>query len=281
MTMEIRHYRAFLVLAEENNLTRAAEKLHLSQPALSRTLAQLEQHLGGRLVSRSTHHFELTSAGQWFLVGAKEAVAAFDRATQAVVGDIPTLRVGQGWAVGTHMTVIVRAWQKAYPDRPFDVRHSEDRAAGLTRRQVDAALTRGPLDPKRFAWTVVAEERRMAVLPADHRLAGRSSVTLADLASEHLVIIPMASLTTPELWPADNRPSVVTEVSTMQDWLLAVATGAGIGVTVESTAVLYPHPEIRFVPVIDTPHAALLLAWPRSDRHPYVDDFVRIALAVS
>lgn len=278
MTMEIRHYRAFLVLAEENNLTRAAEKFHLSQPALSRTLAQLEQHLGARLVSRSTHHFELTSAGQRFLAGAKEAVAAFDRATESVVGDIPTLRIGQSWAVGTHMAAIVRAWQKAYPHRPFDMRHSEDRAAGLTRRQVDVALTRGPLDPKRFAWTVIAAERRLAVLPIDHRLADRSSLRLAELANEPLVIIPQASLTTPELWPADNRPTVVTEVSTMQDWLLAVATGVGIGITVQSTPVLYPHPEIRFVPVSDAPPADLLLAWPLADRHPYVDDFVRTAV---
>ncbi|NUS12178.1 MAG: LysR family transcriptional regulator, partial [Streptomyces sp.] len=76
MTIELRHLRAFLVIAEEGNITRAAARLRLSQPALSRTLRQLEDHLGGRLVDRSTHHLELTAEGRTFRDKAAAALAA-------------------------------------------------------------------------------------------------------------------------------------------------------------------------------------------------------------
>src|SRR5260370_13430155 len=66
MTIELRHLRCFAAIAEEGNLTRAAARLHLTQPALSRTLRQLEAHLGILLVDRSTHHLQLTEAGEGF-----------------------------------------------------------------------------------------------------------------------------------------------------------------------------------------------------------------------
>ncbi|MEU9950823.1 LysR family transcriptional regulator, partial [Streptomyces sp. NPDC047939] len=79
--IEIRHLRAFLAVAEESSITRAAAGLRLTQPAVSRTLAALERHLGLRLVDRSTHHLALTPEGVAFRDRAAAAVAAFDAAT--------------------------------------------------------------------------------------------------------------------------------------------------------------------------------------------------------
>ena len=70
MTMELRHLRCFLAIAGEGTLTRAATRLHLTQPVVSRTLRQLEDHLGVRLIDRSTHHLGLTAAGHAFQVRA-------------------------------------------------------------------------------------------------------------------------------------------------------------------------------------------------------------------
>ncbi|WP_159041797.1 LysR family transcriptional regulator, partial [Streptomyces aureus] len=78
MSIELRHLRCFLAIAEESSLTRAAARLHLTQPAVSRTLAALEHHLGARLVDRSTHHLALTAEGRAFQDRAAAALAAFE-----------------------------------------------------------------------------------------------------------------------------------------------------------------------------------------------------------
>jgi DNA-binding transcriptional LysR family regulator len=80
MTVELRHLRCFLAIAEEGTLTRAATRLHLTQPVVSRTLRQLEDHLGVRLIDRSTHHLGLTAAGHAFQIRAASAVSAADAA---------------------------------------------------------------------------------------------------------------------------------------------------------------------------------------------------------
>ena len=83
MRIELRHLRCFLAIAEESSVTRAAARLHLTQPAVSRSLAALEKHLGTRLVDRSTHHLALTAEGEAFRTKAAAAVAAFDEALDA------------------------------------------------------------------------------------------------------------------------------------------------------------------------------------------------------
>lgn len=75
MTMELRHLRCFLAIAEEGTLTRAATRLHLTQPVVSRTLRQLEDHLGVRLIDRSTHHPGLTAAGHSFRIRAASGIS--------------------------------------------------------------------------------------------------------------------------------------------------------------------------------------------------------------
>ncbi|MBI5088347.1 MAG: LysR family transcriptional regulator [Actinobacteria bacterium] len=277
MTVEIRHLRAFLAIAEERNLTRAANRLHLTQPALSRTLAQLERLLEVRLVDRSTHHVELTEVGQRFEQRAFDAVRSFETALADVTGRGLPLRLGHSWSAGIHLAAILRAWN-AQP-RPCDivVIRRDDRSAGLTSGAVDAALTRGPLDSARFRSVVIDRELRMAVLHRSHPLARRRHLRLDELSREPLVATSVG-VTTPELWPEGQRPIVSTEVSTVDDWLVAIASGAGFGVTVASTAKLHPHPDVRYVPVDDAPLVALLLGWPRRGAHPALAELRRLAL---
>jgi hypothetical protein len=124
---------------------------------------------------------------------------------------------------------------------------------------------------------VVDRERRMAVLHRTHPLVRRRRVHLDELSDEPLVATSVG-VTTPELWPAGARPSVATEVATVDDWLVAIASGTGFGVTVASTARLHPHPDVRYVPVDDAAPVALLLGWPRRGAHPALPDLRRIAV---
>lgn len=275
MTVEIRHLRAFLAIAEERNLTRAARRLHLSQPALSRTLAQLERDLNTRLIDRSTHHVELTEDGRRFEQHAFDAVRAFETALVSVDGHETPLRLGHNWSAGTYLSTIVRAWNRTPRPCPLVVRRNEDRSAGLTSGKVDAALTRGPIDTARFRTLVVDEEPRVAVLHVNHPLSRKRSVTLADLSGD-TVVPTQVGITTPELWPEGQRPNATTEVATVDDWLVAIASGAGFGVSVVSTAVLHPHPDVRYVPLRDAPPVPLLLAWPRRGAHPAVKELAKV-----
>ena len=277
MTVEIRHLRAFLAIAEERNLTRAAARLHVTQPALSRTLARMERDLGVRLVDRSTHHVELTDAGRRFEQRAFDAVRAFETALVGVSGGELPVRLGHSWSAGIHLAAILRAWRATSRPCEIVVVRSDDRSAGLTSGSVDAALTRGPLDGTRFRSVVVDREPRLAVLHRGHPLARRRQVSLAQLSSDPLVATSVG-VTTPALWPEGARPVVAVEVATVDDWLVSIAAGAGFGVTVASTAQLHGHPDVRYVPVADAPPVPLLLAWPRRGAHPVLPELRRVAV---
>lgn len=277
MTIEIRHLRCFLAIAAEGNVTRAAAQLHLTQPAMSRSLAQLERTLGVALVSRSTHHLELTEAGVRFVPEATAAVRAFDLAVSLPWLSTTPMRVGYTWSGGAVASALVRRWNISYPDRPIVVARSEERLAGLDIGEVDAAITRGPVADLGLRCCVLVEERRVAVLPVDHRLAAEAAVSLADLASERLVVSSRAGMTTPDLWPQGRRPTVVADRPTTDDWLVSIASGFGIGVSVESTATLHPHPQVRFVPLLDAPPVPLLLVWPDRGGHRFLGDLVGLA----
>lgn len=277
MTIEIRHLRGFLMIADERNVTRAAERLSLSQPALSRSLAQMERELGVLLVDRSTHHLSLTEAGHRFERAARDAVRVFDEALTNVGDAVAPLRIGQSWSAAAHLSPIVRAWKLAHPDRPLTVLRGEDRTAGLANGKVDIALTRGPVPDGEYRSLIIDEEPRVAVLPADHPLARRRALRLADLAESALVVQTRAGTTTPHLWPAGSRPRVAANVTSMDDWLVAIASGTGFGVSVASTAALHQHPDVCYVALTDAPPVPLLIAWPRRGEHPWVKEFVRLS----
>ncbi len=281
MTVELRHLRAFLAIAEEGNLTRAAARLHLTQPALSRTLAQLEAHLGARLVDRSTHHLALTELGHGFRAKAFLAVAAVDEALDpARLGTWP-LRVGHAWsALGAHTTALLRRWRQTYPAVPLELLRIDDRTAGLVQGRVDVALLRTPLREPGITVEPLTTEARLAVLPADSPLAGRPALRLADLIGYPLAVNPVSGSTTLDLWPRDAAPASTVAVANTDDWLSAIAAGRAVGVTTTATAEMYPTPSVAYVPLPDAPAVTVHLAWREPPGHPAVGDFVALARAV-
>ncbi|MFF8598860.1 LysR family transcriptional regulator [Streptomyces sp. NPDC015232] len=280
--IELRHLRCFLAIAKEGNLTRAAARLHLTQPAVSRTLAALEKHLGVRLVDRSTHHLALTADGRDFRERATAAVAAFDA---AVAPDRPPhrpLRLGHAWsAFGPYTTPLLRRWQREHPGTPLELRRIDDRTAGLLRGEVDAALLRGPVDVPGLATEELLREPRVAALPADGELAARTELTLADLADQTAVLNTVSGTTTLDLWPADRRPRATLTVANTDDWLAAIAAGRGIGVSSASTAALHPHPGVAYRPLSDAPPLPVLLAWRPSAPHPATPALLALAREIA
>ncbi|MFI6639496.1 LysR family transcriptional regulator [Streptomyces sp. NPDC050504] len=268
--MEIRHLRCFLAVADEGNVTRAAARLHLTQPAASRTLAALERHLGVRLVDRSTHHLVLTAQGEAFRTRASAVVAAFDEALAPgrLLHPAP-LRIGHAWsAFGPYTTPLLRRWRREHPDTPLELRRIDDRTAGLTRGAVDAALLRGPVTEPGLRTELLFTEPRIAAVPADGPLAARPALALADLASATIVLNTVSGNTTLGLWPAAARPTATLTVANTDDWLAAIAAGAGVGVSSASTADQHPHPDVTYVPLPDAPRVEVLLTHREGPRHP-------------
>ncbi|MDI9886002.1 LysR substrate-binding domain-containing protein [Streptomyces sp. HNM0645] len=278
MSIELRHLRCFLAIAEERSLTRAATALHLTQPAVSRTLAALERRLGVRLVDRSTHHLDLTAEGRAFREKAAAVVAAFDEALDPARLHRRPLRLGHAWsAFGAFTTPLLRRWRQEHPDTPLELFRIDDRTAGLARGEVDAAVLRGPVDTPGLVTALLFTEPRVAAVTSDGPLARHASLTLADLASVPIVLNTVSGLTTLDLWPAGTRPGTTLTVGNTDDWLTAIAAGRGAGASAASTAAMHPHPGVTYRPLADAPPVPVLLAWRAAAPHPATGALVALA----
>ncbi|MEU9207810.1 LysR family transcriptional regulator [Streptomyces sp. NPDC048415] len=279
MNVELRHLRALAAIGDEGTITDAATVLRVSQPALSRTLDQLEKRLGTRLVERTTRRLALTEAGQRLWEQAHRILNQLDDAlTEAAAGPRP-LRVGFAWsALGRNTVPLLRGWRDERPDAPAQVRRCDDPEVALRRGEVDVAFTRvRPGDDSGFLVVPLYREPRLAAVPDSHPLARRASVRLAELADQAVVICSTAATTTAELWPRGRRPRTV-EVPGVDEWLTTIATGDAVGVTAEGTAHTHPHPGVRYLPLSDASLVTVYLVRARGTGHPAGDAFCASAV---
>ncbi|WP_181763736.1 LysR family transcriptional regulator [Streptomyces albidus (ex Kaewkla and Franco 2022)] len=293
MTVELRHLRAFLAIAEAGSVTSAAAVLRISQPALSRTLRQLEQHLGVRLVDRTTHHLELTTDGRRFREKAAVAVAAVNEALDPARLHPWPLRLGHAWsAFGRHTTPLLRRWKETFPETPLELLRVDDRTGGLLSGKVDVALVRAqmvPQDAEGLLGEWLCNESRVAAVPADSELARKEgALTLEDLSRHPIALNTVSGLTTLDLWPEEIRPdaSATVRVANTDDWLGAIAAGSAVGTSTSATAEMHPHPGVVYRPLAGTEDVPLMLFWRETPMgsgrpgHPAVPQLVELALDV-
>ncbi|MEV4347452.1 LysR family transcriptional regulator [Actinoplanes sp. NPDC049596] len=275
MTVELRHLRAFLAIAAEGTITRAAARLHVTQPALSRTLRQLEDHLGARLIDRSTHHLQLTAVGQAFQPRAAAAVTAVDEALDPARAGTWPLRLGHAWsALGEHTTPLLRRWNQEHPDTPLRLLRVDDRTAGLDRGAVDVAVIRGGTD---LPAELLLLEPRVAAVAADSPLTRQAHLTLHDLATEPIAVNTIAGTASLALWPPHDTPKTTVEVANTDDWVATIAAAHAVGITTTATAATYPNPAVAYIPLLDAPAVPVHLAWKQPPSHPAVPAFVALA----
>jgi DNA-binding transcriptional LysR family regulator len=278
VAVELRHLRALVAVAEERNFTRAAQRLGVTQPALSRTIAGLERLTGVTLVFRNRRVVQLTAAGSRFLPHALRVLAVLDEAVAVVSGDARPLRVGFTWgSTSAYTGPVVRAFEQAHPEVTVEIRRYDDPLAGLADGRTHVSFLPGRPDDPRLDTLVLTEEPRVVALPADHRLVGRDEVLLGELTEDTVVINVVSGTTTLDLWPPDRRPTNVIRVRNVDEWMEVIAAGRGVGLTPASTGRLYSHPEIRYSLVADAPMVPITLAWPRLAPHPLVPEFAAVA----
>jgi LysR family hca operon transcriptional activator len=190
--MELRHLRYFIAVADAGSLTVAAEqKLHTSQPSLSRQIRDLEQEVGVPLMNRSAHGVELTAAGKAFLDHARmalvQAEAAKEAALRAAQPAKPTFALGflSGAEIGL-LPEVDRVLRAEFPG--IDIRLSSDYspvlAKALMRRKLDAAFMRPEEYTEDLAYRRVRTDPLVFVFPSDHRLASQAAVAAQDVVNE-------------------------------------------------------------------------------------------------
>lgn len=203
--LDLRLVRYFTVVAEHGHFGRAAEALHVAQPALSRQVRRLEDLLGAPLLERTPRGSTLTEAGRTFLPHALALVRAADDAV-AETRSTRRSRLVAGWAGDLVVTDVVRALRRAHPDAEITAQHvawDQVREALLDRR-VDVVVGRAPFAAEGLDLVVLGAQRRALVVPLDHPLAGKEQVRLDDFAHEPLV--RSADPVRDAFWRVDPRP---------------------------------------------------------------------------
>jgi LysR family transcriptional regulator, benzoate and cis,cis-muconate-responsive activator of ben and cat genes len=281
-------------VAEELHFSRAAARLNLAQSALSTQVRGLEAEIGGRLLRRSTRHVELTPAGEALLEDGRRLLAESDRAMERARalarGEAGTLTVASlGPAPGDLLAPIMARFASVHPRvrvelRGFDFDEFVD---GVRGGQVDLAFIYLPWEEAEITTLPLVSERRVVVLPRDHRLARRKSLRPADLAGETFVTQPGS---TPQRWrdfwllvdQLGGRPSVSPRIADkLDDWLLLIGQGEGIDTAPSVISRYYPWPEVSFVPLLDAPPATLAIAWRNEATNPLIPEFAKLARDVA
>jgi DNA-binding transcriptional LysR family regulator len=278
MDLDMRKLRYFVAVAEHLHFGRAAAHLHIAQPVLSRQIRMLEQELKLQLFQRDRRGTALTPAGKQLLSDAPNLLASADavyrRAIRAGRGR-KTFTVG--FMPGLVVTAAVRALAGRHPDLSIEVMRTswDDQTQVLRDGRVDVGYVRMPFDQSGLRVEPLLSEPRVAVLPAGHRLAGKDSIQLQDLAGEHLLQNRDA---VPE-WDEDDPASQdIPRLRTVEEKLEHVATGSGVVVLPLSTATFYPRPDVTHVVIDDIPPNRVVLAWDSARRAPLIQEFVAIAV---
>lgn len=279
--MELRTLRYFVAVAEELHFGRAAARLHMSQPPLSRAIKQLETEVGAALFDRSSAGVALTPVGAVLLDEARALLDRADRARVRVAAAAGTaaLTVGiLGESTDPGAARLARAYHRRHPRVEVRVRDADltDPTCGLHAKAVDAALTRGPFDETGLTVHELRTDPVGALLRADDPLARRGSLKLADLADRRWFRFPEG---TDPLWQSywnGGRPREGPVVRAVKECRQAVLWNGTVGMTLLGHD---PVQGLTVVPLADMPPSRLVVAWNAGDTNPLIRSFVQLAIA--
>jgi DNA-binding transcriptional LysR family regulator len=291
-TMELRHLRYFVAVAEELHFTRAAGRLGIKQPPLSLQIRQLERELGTSLFHRLTRGVELTESGTLLLDEARWILDQVDRIKAAVQsrarGETGCIHLGFACATCFQPLVpgIIRAHRERYPSALVspEQRNTPLLVAGLRSGEIDVAFVRPPLnDGEGLEVEPLVEEPMVIVLPKSHPRAGDHSMALAALAEETLILFPRAigpglhDAIIASCHRAGFSPKLGQEAPQISTTVHMVAAGFGVSIVPQSIAQIHLA-GVAYIGIEgDAPRAPISLAYRRDDRSTSVRNFVASA----
>lgn len=227
--MELRQLRYFVAVAEERHFSRAAERLHIAQPALSQQVRRLEHEMKVQLLERTTRSVELTDAGRVLLDEARRVLAGADRALAAVheAADGTTGLLRMGFVSSAALRIVptlVLALHQQWPRVRLDLQEgtTDVQLDRIRQGTLDVGLVREMVEGLGFAVRPIAKEPLVLAVPDNHRLASRKRVHIADLAGEQFVVFPRS------------------RVSRLYDHIAALCHQAGVRFEIAQEAVQFP-----------------------------------------
>lgn len=281
--MELRHLHAFVAVAEELSFSRAATRLHMSQPPLSQQIKRLERDVGLELLHRTTRSVELTPAGSAFLSEVRSALDTLRSATlaahRAAAGETGIVRLAfSGPTSYRELLSIARTFRSRHPTVRLDMvgpLFGGELAEKLHLREADAGLVRLPLSDTGLRTRELLRHPLVAAVPVDHPLAARSGLVLGDLHGLPFVNYPpgRGSVVREMLHAAFLEQGIVPEESQeapdTHTILSLVGAGAGLGL-IPAPAEHLGVPGVTLLPVDDAPSVPLGLAWRADEADPAV-----------
>jgi len=284
--LDLRKLRYFLAVAEELHYGRAADRLHIAQPVLSRQITALEKELGTALFARSARGTALTETGALLVEDARAVLSMADALQRrARVAGRGGARFTIGFMPGIIVTSVVRRLRDRFPDLQVEVVRTawDDQIDLLHDGRLDVSFVRLPVPRRGLSVLPLFTEPRVVALPDGHPLIRKASVTVADLAPLDLLQDPDA---VPE-WrdaAAEARPGALSlereglpVVRTVEEKLEHVAAGRGIVILPESTATFYTRPDIVYRPIDGLPDSEVALACEARRTSPAIEAVREIA----
>ncbi|CAN5726168.1 LysR family transcriptional regulator [soil metagenome] len=285
--MELRHLRYFVAVAEERHFGRAAARLRMAQPPLSRQIQALEAELGFVLFERNRRQVELTPAGKTLLEHARGIFEAVDlavhearRASQGESGRIVVAYPSTFAYSG--LPELVRAYRAKFPGVELVLRElsPQQQLDALRDHRADVGFIRAPVDEPGLSTELVRSEPLVAALPAGHALAGRRSIPLALLAKEPFVLFPRVR--GPAYFDhliglcreAGFTPRIVQEAPQL-DIVSLVAAGLGVSI-LPSSIRKFRRSGIVLRPIVGGPRTELLVVWSARNRSAVLGEFLDV-----
>jgi DNA-binding transcriptional LysR family regulator len=284
LLMELRLLRYFVAVAEERHFGRAAARLHMTQPPLSRAIRQLETDLAVVLLHRSATGVELTAAGNALYTEASTLLEQAEqaRARVSAAAGAATLTVGTlADSAAEASTRLAATFRRHHPEVSIRFREADftDPTTGLRTGLVDVALTRSPFDDTGISMRTLRSDQVGAVLRTDDPLAGRGPLRLADLADRRWFQLPDG---TDPIWraywngatPVGQRPAGPV-VRTVNECMQAVLWNGMVGIAPLTHAL----PDgLTWVHLTDMPPSPLIVAWATEHESPLIRSFAHIAV---
>jgi len=293
--MELRHLRYFVAVADVLSFTKAAQKLHLAQPSLTRQIHSLEEEIGVQLLSRSKNHVALTAEGRAFLVDARrlltlaaESVAAVQRLSRGETGQLNI-----GYLSNFNFELLPKtlaAFREGFPHialNLFDMTPAEQFRA-LEARKIDLGFVglRPPAATKDLQWECIARHKTIVAVPQKHPLAKKISIHLRDLKA--MFFVGMSEKTQPGFreWlcevcrPAGFTPRILQDAELEPGLMRFVAEGLGVTLAREQIKNL-PHPGVVFRPLSPAVKTDYCIAWNRDNDSRALEQSIRIIKSLS
>ena len=288
--MELRHLRYFVAVAEDLSFTKAAGKLHLAQPSLTRQIHNLEEELGVRLLNRSKSQVTLTEEGRSFLADARRILALATESVLAVQrlsrGEVGQLNISYLSNFDFELLPeTLRAFRQSFPHiglNLFDMTPAEQLRA-LEARKIDLGFLGlpPPANAGTIQWESIAQHRIVVVLPVKHPLARKRQLRLGEL--ENLFFVGMSEKTHPGFREWLNRtchnagftPRVLQDAELETGLMTFIAEGLGVTLAREHIRKL-PHPGVALRPLTPMLKSEYCIAWNRNNDSRALRQYIEI-----